>query len=478
MTEKKTDRKKTRKNHELHMVVYIFMGMFVCMLGYFIYYVQVKAPKVINNSYNMRQTDLAEKVIRGSVYSDDGQVLAEEALDSEGKEERYYPYGALFAHVVGFSTHGKSGLEKTANIELLTSDAPVQERLQKEMSGIRNTGDNIYTTLNINLQKTASDALGNYKGAIIVMEPKTGKVLAMVSKPDFDPNTVSENWAEISSDKDGSPLVNRATQGLYPPGSTFKIVTLLEYMREHPDDYNDYSYNCTGRITEGDTTIECYHGAVHGRVDLLQSFAKSCNCSFANIGLTIDVPKYEDTCDGLLFGRKLPTDLTYSKSSFSLTSASDSSEKMQTAMGQGKTLITPMHMALITCAIANGGVLMKPYEIEKQENYMGTVVKTYSPEKYKTLMSASEAAAETKFMEEVISTGTGKRLNGQSYSVAGKTGSAEFGSVKGQSHAWFTGFSNVEDPDISVTVIIEGAGSGGDYAVPVAKRIFDAYYGI
>ena len=120
---------------------------------------------------------------------------------------------------------------------------------------------------------------------------------------------------------------------------------------------------------------------------------------------------------------------------------------------------------------------MKPYEIDKQENYLGTVIKSYSPEKYRTVMTSDEAALETKFMEEVIKSGTGKRLNGQPYSVAGKTGSAEYGNVKGQSHAWFTGFSNTDDPDIEVTVIIEGAGSGGDYAVPVAKRIFDAYYG-
>ena len=467
----------SRSNTEIRVILYIFLGLFACMLVYFCYFVQFMAPKEINNSYNMRQSDLEDKVIRGSIYASDGEVLAEEALNSAGIEERYYPLGSLFAHVVGFSTHGKSGLENTANIQLLTSNAPVQERLAKEMAGKRNTGDNIYTTLNVNLQKTASEALGNYKGAIIVMEPKTGKVLAMVSKPDFDPNTVSENWADISDDDTNSPLVNRATQGLYPPGSTFKIVTLLEYLREHPDDYEDYSYNCTGTITDEDVTIECYHGSVHGRLNLMESFAKSCNCSFANIGLMLSIPEYEKTCEELLFNRNIPVDLSYSRSRFSLTSAASAEEKMQTAMGQGKTLITPMHMALITCAIANGGVMMKPYEIDKQENYLGTVVKSYSPEKYRTVMTSDEAALETKFMEEVIKSGTGKRLNGQPYSVAGKTGSAEYGSVKGQSHAWFTGFSNADDPDIEVTVIIEGAGSGGDYAVPVAKRIFDAYYG-
>lgn len=470
-------KKKNRENRELHVVVYFFMLLFLCMMGYMVYYVQCLAPHEINNSYNMRQKDLAEKVIRGSIYAADGEVLAEEALNDKGVEERYYPMGNLFAHVVGFSSMGRLGLEKTANISLLTSDAPVQEKLAKEMAGKRNTGDNIYTTLDVKLQKAASEALANYKGAIVVMEPKTGKLLAMVSKPDFDPNTVSANWTDISTDDQDSPLVNRATQGLYPPGSTFKIVTLLEYVREHPDDYENYSYDCTGKITHDDVTIECYHNLVHGRVSLLESFAKSCNCSFANIGLGLNIPDYENTCDELLFNHKLPIDLAYTSSSFVLSSSSDTEERMQTAIGQGKTLITPMHMAMITCAVANGGMLMKPYEIEKQENYLGTAVKTYSPEEYRRLMTAEEAGIEKKYMEEVVSSGTGKRLRDQPYTVAGKTGSAEYGNVKGQSHAWFTGFSNVDDPDIEVTVIIEGAGSGGDYAVPVAKRIFDAYYG-
>ncbi|MBQ9359987.1 MAG: penicillin-binding protein 2 [Lachnospiraceae bacterium] len=459
-------------------MVYIFLAVFLGLAGYFLYSVQFYAKSMVNDSHNTRKKDLAKQVIRGSIYAADGSVLAQEALDGEGKEVRNYPYGELFAHVVGFASMGSTGIESAADVDLLTSNAPVSEKLQKEMAGVRNTGDNIYTSLRPDLQEVCYSALGNYKGAIVVMEAKTGRILAMISKPDFNPNTVSENWAAISADSDNSPLVNRATQGLYPPGSTFKIVTLHEYLREHPTDYESYAYDCTGRITVGDSTIECYHGSVHGHEDLLDSFADSCNTSFTNIGLSLDIPKLSDTADRMLFGRVLPTDLSYSRSKFSLSSASDTKTVMQTSIGQGSTLMTPFHLALITQAIANEGMMMKAQEIVKKTNYQGVLIKEYKPEEYKQIMTAAEASLMKEYMKQVCTTGTGKKLAGLPYSVAGKTGSAEFGNVKGQSHSWFTGFSNPDNPDIVVTVIMENGGSGSENAVPAAKRVFDRYYGI
>ena len=464
------------RKRELWTIVYIFLAVFLGLAGYFLYSVQFYAKSMVNDSHNTRKKDLAKQVIRGSIYAADGSVLAQEALDGEGKEVRNYPYGELFAHVVGFASMGSTGIESAA--DLLTSNAPVSEKLQKEMAGVRNTGDNIYTSLRPDLQEVCYSALGNYKGAIVVMEAKTGRILAMISKPDFNPNTVSENWAAISADSDNSPLVNRATQGLYPPGSTFKIVTLHEYLREHPTDYESYAYDCTGRITVGDSTIECYHGSVHGHEDLLDSFADSCNTSFTNIGLSLDIPKLSDTADRMLFGRVLPTDLSYSRSKFSLSSASDTKTVMQTSIGQGSTLMTPFHLALITQAIANEGMMMKAQEIVKKTNYQGVLIKEYKPEKYKQIMTAAEASLMKEYMKQVCTTGTGKKLAGLPYSVAGKTGSAEFGNVKGQSHSWFTGFSNPDNPDIVVTVIMENGGSGSENAVPAAKRVCDRYYGI
>ncbi len=470
-------RVKKDTNRELKVTVYIFLILFVVMIAYFAFYVQFRAPEKIVNSYNTRQKNLENSVIRGTIYSDKGEVLAREAL-KDGVEVRNYPYANLFAHVVGFSTYGYFGLEKTANIELLTSNAPVDERLGKEMAGVRNTGDNIFTSLNVNLQKTAFDVLANYRGAVIVMEAKTGRILAEVSKPDFDPNTVSENWAKITGNEDEAALVNRCVSGLYPPGSTFKTVALLEYLREHELEDDGYSYSCNGHFEYDGSRIECYHGSVHGTVDLLRSYAKSCNCSFANIGTKLDIPGLEDTADELLFNRALPVESDYKRSSFALNSASDTNEVLQTSIGQGKTLVTPMHLALITQAIANDGVMMKATLTDRQENYLGTVIRQQKPGQYRRIMKEQEAGILKEYMREVVRSGTGKKLMSPYYTAAGKTGSAEFGNVKGRSHAWFTGFSETDGPDIVVTIIIEQAGSGGDYAVPAAKRIFDAYYNV
>ena len=469
-------REELNRNRELRFVMYLFVAAFFAVTAAFCIYVAFNSRKAINSSYNMRQANLEKKVIRGMIFSSKGDILAEEALNKENVEVRYYPYKELFAHAVGFSTHGRSGAEYEANIALLTSNAPVRERLEKEMSGIRNYGDNVYTTYDLDLQKTAYDALGVYKGAVIVTEVKTGRILAMVSKPDFDPNTVSENWAEISADTDNSPLLNRALQGLYPPGSTFKIVTLLEYIKEYPDSYEDFRFTCNGSFICGNSRINCYHNSVHGKLYLRDAFEKSCNSAFADIGTLLNLDRFHETAEELLFNEELPFNVPYKKGSFVLSSASGEEEILQSAIGQGNTLMSPAHINMITCAIANDGILMKPYQIEKVENYRGSPVQSYEPREYKRLMSEKQAETVKEFMIGVVKNGTGKKLKDLEYEVAGKTGSAEFGKVKGNSHSWFTGFSDPYDPDIAVTVLMEGAGSGSDYAVPVAKRIFDAYY--
>ena len=326
------------------------------------------------------------------------------------------------------------------------------------------------------VQQVANDQLDIYRGAIIVTEVSTGKIIAMVSHPDFDPNSIAEIWDDLVDNDSSTVLLNRATQGLYPPGSTFKIVTALEYIRENPDTYQNYSYNCNGSFWLGDGKISCYHGSNHGQVDFKKSFAKSCNSSFANIGMSLDREAFQETLNDLLFNKDLPLTLNYAKSSALVSESTPSAEMMQTSIGQGKTQITPMHLNMITCAIANDGVLMKPYVIDHVENDEGTVVKNFKASEYGRLMSEDEAAILRQLMTDVVQEGTASKLKGLSYTAAGKTGSAEYNNVKGDSHAWFTGFAPAEDPEVCVTIIVEGAGSGGDYAVPIARRIFDAYF--
>lgn len=449
------------------------MLIFVSLIGYVIYFNAVKSEDFINSPYNTRQDTFSDRVVRGNIVSSDGEILAQTNVYEDGTEERVYPYSNIFAHVVGYDSNGKSGLESEANFQLLTSHEFFLDQMKNEFRGWKNTGDTVISTLDAGLQVTAYNSLGDRRGAVVALEPSTGKIRAMVSKPDFDPNTIADNWDILVNDENNSSLLNRATNGAYPPGSTFKVVMALDYFRKKGT-LEGYSYLCQGSITLDEHTISCYNGNVHGQEDFYSAFASSCNCAFADIGPALGAGSMRETAEDLLFNKKLPLS-SYKKSIFSLDKKSGVPLIMQTAIGQGNTLVSPMHMALITSAVANGGVLMKPYLIDSVANTDGELIKTVEPEVYRRLMSANEANLLGKLMKQVVESGTATALNGRGYTAAGKTGSAEF-DENGSSHSWFIGYSNVDNPDLVVAVIVENGGTGSQAAVPIAGDIFDAYY--
>lgn len=471
-------KQKKKRNNQIMVVTYLFVTVFLCMMGYTCHYAITHQQELINNSYNGRQELLISQNTRGTIYAAGGQILAETQTDENGKETRVYPYENLFAHVVGYASNGKFGIESLSNYYLINSNAKLADKVASDVAGNKYPGDSVITTLDVGVQEVAYQSLGIYKGAIIVSEPSTGKIIAMVSKPDFNPNEIDVIWDGLLEDKESTVLLNRATQGLYPPGSTFKIVTALEYIRENPDTYSQYTYQCGGSFTAGQDTINCYHGTVHGYEDFTKSFAKSCNSSFANIGMQLDRARFGSTLNSLLFNKELPVAFAYNKSKLVIDETTSDSDIIQAAIGQGTTQITPLHLNMITCAVANKGVLMKPYLVDHVENNEGNIIKQFNPDTYRKLISEEEAAALNALMQEVVTSGTGTKLSGLPYTAAGKTGSAEYSSVKTDSHAWFTGFAPAENPEVCVTIIIEGAGSGGDYAVPIAKRIFNEYFGL
>lgn len=477
---KDEDKLNRRTKRQITFIMLFFVCLFLFMSYYIVDYSIKNQKTLISNSYNTRQKIFAAKNIRGTIYSKDGDVLVSSSVNENGNEVRNYAYGRLFSHVIGYATNGKMGVESDANYYLINSNAPVQDKAALDAKGEKYPGDSVYTTLDLKLQKVAFDALGVSQGAVIVTEPSTGKVLAMVSKPDFDPAEIQYTWDELISSTGSSVLLNRVTQGKYPPGSTFKIITALEYYKEHPEDYNNYRFNCVGSITKGEDTIRCYHGSVHGSVDFMKSFAKSCNSSFVNMGYDLDRDKFGDTLNKLLFNADLPTAFTTSKDTMIVNKSTIDSDMVQLVIGQGPANISPIHLNMITAAIANDGLLMEPYVIDRIENNRGTVVKSYKPKNYGNILSEEEASIMKGLMEDVVIEGTATKLKGMSYYAAGKTGSAEFGTVKGESHAWFTGYAGMGEnaPDLCVTIIVESAGSGGDYAVPIAKRIFNAYYDV
>ena len=198
-----------------------------------IYFNVAVSEDFINSPYNTRQDTFSDRVIRGNIQSSDGEILATTNVYDDGTEVRSYPYANMFAHVVGYDSNGKSGLESEANFQLLSSHEFFLDQMKNEFLGRKNMGDTVVSSLSVNLQSAAYNALGDRRGAVMVMEPSTGRILAMVSKPDFDPNYLADNWDYLVNDETNSSLLNRATNGAYPPGSTFKIVTALDYFRKN-----------------------------------------------------------------------------------------------------------------------------------------------------------------------------------------------------------------------------------------------------
>ena len=471
--EEKIDKINEKLNRPVLGISYLFAFLVIGLMAYIMHFMVVEKDQVIANAANSRLDKYAANVIRGDIVTSDGKVVATNKGD-----KRFYPYDNMFAHAVGYSQYTKAGIELIGNYYLSDSNANVSERFINTLREEKNEGDTVIATLDYSLQKTAYDALGNADGAVVVMEPDTGKILAMVSKPDFNPNNIDAVWKEVNrEDSESSVLLNRASQGLYPPGSTFKVLTTLSYMRQHPIQYKKYHYNCS--LEENifnSVSVHCYNRKVHGEQDLASALANSCNQAYADIGTDLDVDEWRATLEEFLFNKSLPYTDASSTSRFYLDGESNKGYIPQTAFGQGDTLITPLHNAMIVATIANGGLMMKPYMIDSIENYKGTRVKKFSPSSYATLMSAKEVEILSSYMHKVTQEGTAADyFAGADYEVAGKTGTAEYANGE-HDYSWFVVFSSVENPEVVVSVLIEESDVNGVRATAVARKILDQYY--
>lgn len=465
------DNKRHSLNTEAGIAAYMFLILFLLLVGYFIYFMAFKSEDFINNPANPRVKGFEKLVVRGEIKANDGTVLAR-TITRNGKEVREYPKGREYAHVVGFNSNGMSGIESDKSFYMLRSHAFILERIMNDLKEQKNPGDNIVTSLDSRLQQSAYYGMGSYKGACVAIDADTGAILAMVSKPDFDPNTVDQEWKSLSKSED-SALLNRASQGLYPPGSTFKILTALSFLK-NGGSLSD-TFDCKGSYSTGGYTIHCYGGEVHGRQTFLQAFGNSCNVAFSQVGLSLPKGALKSTADEFYFNQKLPTDISNVKQSrFTLKATDDDALVMQTAIGQGNTLVTPLHMAMICEAVANDGILKKPYVCDHIENNRGSLVRGHVSSELR-LCSASEAKTLRRLMRYVVTNGTGRVVNSSSYTAYGKTGTAEFSEDKSKAHSWFVGFAKNGKKKIAVAVIMEGAGAGSSHAAPLARKMFETY---
>lgn len=503
MTKRKSQKRlKTRKrsqgsdvtlkklNRQAWVVTIFFTLLFLGMIGYYIYFIAVDSQEIASNTYNKRLDGMAENVIRGTIYSKDGEMLA--YTDTNGTERnlkddsRIYPYGRRFAHVVGITTHGGSGLEKQSNYDLLSVEATPIQKIIDDFQETQEHGCDVHTTLDTDLQSYCYRALGDSKGAVFMMNPKTGAVSVMTSRPSYNPETIDRIWKKLAKSKTDSRLINRATQGKYTPGSTFKISTALEYIKETKES-KDFSYYCDGYIrfkipkderTKYDKksfTMHCFDGTAHGQENLEQAFANSCNCAFSEIGTKLDISKFQSTNNTLMFNQKLPIDIESSRSKFVLNDESKKSEIVQTSIGQGNTTVSPAHMGMIAAAISNKGVLMKPYLVDSVVNSHGVVVKNAKQKEYRRLMSEDDAKVLKKYMKAVCEWGTGRTMNYQNYVAYGKTGTAELDN-NDHINSWFVGWAKRGKKKVVIAICLENIVQGSKSATFIAKDIFDYYF--
>lgn len=461
------------------LTTYCTVAIIVCLIGYIMLFMYRDAETIIANSRNIRQDDFSNVVERGDIITTDGVVIASSKTDDDGNTNREYQYGNMYAHVVGYDKYGRAGLELSANFYMLRSHVNIFERVFKSLQDEKNRGDNVITTIDSRIQSAAYEALGDCRGAVVAIEPDTGKIRAMVSKPDYDPNEIDALWEYINTDEgsESTVLLNRATSGAYPPGSTFKIVTLLEFLRENENAFNNYSHECSGSGIYENVEIDCFDNTVHGTESLFDATANSCNTAFADIGSTFNLEQFRNSADSLLFNSELPFDGAYSKSYFEIDNESLRSELPQTVIGQGETKITPLHNALIMSAIANGGTLMKPYLLEKVVNDDGGTVRNFSSDEYGALITFDEAARLKEYLFSVTEYGTAAPYFADApYSCYGKTGTAEYDD-NGGCHSWFVGcLENEDQPRLVVSVIVEDYNINGLSGTYVARQVFNACY--
>ncbi len=471
-------KEKRKINRQAMVTTIIFSCIFLFMVGYYAYFIVAKSSKIVNNSYNKRIDRNAQMVIRGTIYSNSGKKLA--YTDTKNTENdlsddtREYPYEKIFAHVVGITTHGKYGLEKLCNYDLLSTETGAFQKIINDFADNTEKGCDVYTTLDVNAQKQAYTSLGDNKGAVFAMDPDTGAILVMTSKPSYNPMTIDDIWNDLAQDSQDSRLLNRATQGKYIPGSIFKIVTTLEYMRENSD-YDKFQYYCTGSAKFKGFPIKCFDGKAHYQESLKDAFAYSCNSAFSTIGDKLDIHRFQQTATQLLFQTKLPLEMDYNQSVFPLNEKSTQFEITQTSIGQGKTTVSPAHMALIAAAIAKEGKLMRPYLVDYVENSNGYVTRQTEPKIYSSLMTEQEAKQLKKYMEAVCKYGTAKIMSGQEYQAYGKTGTAEL-DKNNHVNSWFVGYAKKGNKKIAIAVVLENMLEGNSPAVNCAKKVFDSYF--
>ncbi|ACL76804.1 peptidoglycan D,D-transpeptidase FtsI family protein [Ruminiclostridium cellulolyticum] len=459
-------------------IMIIFLVVFFVLISYLAYFTLVKGPEIVTRPDNRRMWDIRNKVVRGTIYDRNGKELSISEKKSGGNDyKRVYKGGAVTAHALGYydPQYGITGLENLYDSYLSSNiSASLLAWIGNGFKEVNKKGDDVYTTIDYQLQKTAYDALGSLKGSIVVLKVDTGEILATVSKPSYDPNSLSKNWKTLVNSK-SVPLLNRSVSGLYPPGSTFKVVTAVSAL-ENIDGIKNESFNDKGKLNlGGGYTLSNDNGKVLGQINLEKAFVKSSNVYFGSMGIRLENDLFK-TAQNFRFNRDIPSDgIVIDKSRFPKYKNYEKGNMAQSGIGQAEVLSTPIQMALVAQTIANDGVMMKPTLVNKITDYNGSTVQSLKPSEIDRVTSAQYASEIRKYMRDVVSKGTGTRAQVSGVQVCGKTGTAQHIESK-IPHSWFIGFAPYKNPQIAIAVIVEEGGYGGVAAAKISQKVMSRYF--
>lgn len=471
-------------------VLIVFLVCFVALITYIAYFTTFQAPEIAERSDNKRLWAKRNEVLRGTIYDRDGKALTKSERKDTLTQKREYVYGDLFAHALGYVNvkYGITGLESSYDKELMNTKNTafnIKEALTtfnfKEAFSNRQEkekiGNNLVTSLDYDLQKLAYDALGDNKGSIVVLDPKTFDVITMVSKPSYNPNDLEKIWAEINSNEN-APLLNRATIGLYPPGSTFKVITLASAL-ENMNGVTERTFEDNGKIDfGGGYALNNYGGGALGQLKLKDAFRKSSNVVFGTLALELGNDKLRATAEKFKFNETIPSNgFGIAKSRFPKLESNEKGNIAQSGIGQSSVLASPMQMAVVASTVANNGVMMEPKIVKEILNFEGKSVETIKDKEVGRVIPEKTADIMKSYMKEVIDNGTVNSSYFSGTNAAGKTGTADHMDKNGKPatpHSWFIGFAPYENPKYAIAVIVENGGVGGGKAAQIAGKILKA----
>lgn len=456
---------KSTLNKRLIFVMVFFVFLFMFLALYLVYFQLFKAKSVVDNSNNRRLWLNEDLVKRGSILDRNGNILAYSQDDGSGKQVRIYNYPEASAPVTGYSStsYGKTGVEKSYNKELLAISGENFSQFRK-MVVKNDTGNDLHLSLDQNIQNIVYSYMKSYKGACVVIDPRSGEILAMVSTPSFNPNTLDSDWNNLIENTDGR-LVNRASQGLYRPGSSFKILTAVSMI----DNKLDENYYDEGGETFQGYEIKNFADQVFGQLDLRTAFIYSSNTYFARKSVDLGKEKLSETSEKFAFNKTYPFDLDKNNSTIPFKDLNKADLAM-TGFGYGKTQVTPLHMAMITSAIANKGKMMKPRIVNSVTNKEGNEI--YKAENEVLSKATSEKTADNlrDMMVDVVNNGTGRTAFLDSVQIAGKTGTAD--KADGNIDSWLVGFAPAYEPRLAFALVIEDSkGTASEVAAPIGRNI-------